>query len=207
MATTQPTPPPNPTIDNEKTLLHTTNQRPKEPVDPQTTDSADENTQSQPSTDYKGTGTEPRLPTTSEIATDLPILRPKPTDIGLIVGIVVIVIVVIAAAVTVVVIIAVLLKKHHGKMTTVAVPTTANQAYGLNTHLNKEVEEINIYNYPEVDLDNITIETKQNDAYGTNTDNIITEGNQVYATNITTEKNAAYKPVTTVEAVNEYDYI
>ena len=45
--------------------------------------------------------------------------------------------------------------------------------------INKEVDESNIYNYPEVDLDNITIETKQNDAYATNTD-IITEGNQAY---------------------------
>lgn len=106
-------------------------------------------------------------------------------------------------------------------MTTVAVCTAANQAYGLDTHHNKEVGESNIYNYPEVDHDNIIIETKQNNAYGTNTDiiaeenqayvtnidTIITEGNQAYATNITTEKNTAYKPVTAVESVDVYEYI
>ena len=113
--------------------------------------------------------TELRVPTTSETVTDLPILSSsESTDIGLIIGIVVVVIVVIALAFTVVVIITVLLKKRHGKMTALAtVSTTANQAYGLHTHHNKEMEESNIYNYPEVDHDNITIETKLNDAYAT----------------------------------------
>ena len=60
--------------------------------------------------------------------------------------------------VTVVVVIAILLKKRDGKSTTIAVPTSANQAYGLNAH--KGVEE-SIYKFPgpEVDADN-TIETK-----------------------------------------------
>ncbi len=60
-------------------------------------------------------------------------------------------------------------------------------------------------NYPEVNLDN-TIEAKQNEAYVASTD-IIVKGNQAYVTSIITEKNAAYKPVTTVETVDEYDYI
>ena len=34
-----------------------------------------------------------------------------------------------------------------------------------------------------------------------------TEGNQAYTTNITTEKNTAYKPVTTGETVDVYEYI
>ena len=58
----------------------------------------------------------------------------------------------------------------------------------------------------EVDLAD-SIEAKQNEAYATNID-IFTEGNQAYyATNITTEKNVAYKPMTTAETVDEYDYI
>jgi hypothetical protein len=132
--------------------------------------------------------------------------------------------------VAVVVVIAILLKKRHEKFTTIAVPTAANQAYGLNTH--KGVEE-SIYTYPgpEMDVDN-TIEAKQNMAYVTNTDviieaneayatnivlegneayatSIITEGNQAYATGITTEKNAAYEswPVTTTETVNVYEIV
>ena len=106
----------------------------------------------------------------------------------------VIVIVVIAAVVTVVVIIAVLFKKCHGKLSITAVPTTSNQAYGLNTHHNNEVEEI-IYDdlSPEVDVDS-TIEAKQNEAYVTNTD-IIVEENETYGTSIdgiTTVGNQAY---------------
>ena len=118
----------------------------------------------------------------------------------------VIVIVVIAAVVTVVVIIAALIKKCHGKFTITAVPTTANQAYGLNIYHNEGVEET-IYNDlgPKVDVDN-PIEAKENEAYVTNTD-VILEGNQAYATNVTTEQNIAYKPVITGEIVDEYDYV
>ena len=142
----------------------------------------------------------------------------------MIIGIAISVIVVIIVALTVVAIIAVLLKKH-GKITnvftvkSVAIPTTANQAYGLTHHDDRERVEEDIYNYPEVDLGD-TIEAKQNEAYATTIDiitkgneaygtssDIFTEGNQAYAVNITTEKNAAYKPVTTVETVDEYDYI
>ena len=202
MATTQPTPLPIPTTSEQTVHPFTIT------VDVSTNDGSD--------------GTELRVSTTSETATDQPILSSsESTDVGLITGVVVIVIVVIATAVTMVIlIVAVLFKKRHGKKTTVAIHTTANQAYGLDTHHNKELEESNIYNYPEVDHDNITIETKQNDAYNyaTNTDiitegnqayatSIITEENQAYATNITTEKNTAYKPVTTVETVNVYEYI
>ena len=84
MATTQPTPqPPNPTTDSEETPP-TTNQQTQEPVNPLITEEA--------------TGTELRVPTTSETATDLPIQSSHSgsTDIGLIIGIVVVVIVVIA---------------------------------------------------------------------------------------------------------------
>ena len=145
-------------------------------------------------------------PSLPSMATTQPIPPPDASDIGLTIGIVVTVIVVIALAVTVmvVVIVTILLKKCHGKNTTVAVPTTANQAYSQNT---QGMEE-GIYNYPEVDVDN-TIEAKQNKAsrsntdiiternqsYGTNLDNIITEGNQAYGTNvdmIVTEGNQAY---------------
>ena len=147
-------------------------------------------------------------PSLPSMATLQPTLLPAdPTDInGLTIGIVVAVIAVIASAVTitVVVIVAILLKKCHWKYTTVAVPTTANQAYSLNI---QGMEE-GIYNYPEVDVGN-TIEAKQNKAsrsntdinternqsYGTNVDMIITEGNQAYGTNvdmISTEENQAY---------------
>ena len=101
---------------------------------------------------------------------------------------------VITAVVTVIVIIAVLFKRRFGKFTTVAVPTTANQAYGLSTHHNEGVGEI-IYNdlSPKVDMDN-TIEAKQNEAYVANTDVIVQE-NQAYGTNIDgiiTEGNKTY---------------
>ena len=109
----------------------------------------------------------------------------------------------ITAVVTVIVIIAVLFKRHFGKFTTVAVPTTANQAYGLSTHHNEGVGEI-IYNdlSPEVDMDN-TIEAKQNEAYVTNTDVIIQE-NQAYGTNIDgiiTEGNKAYVTCANVDMI------
>ncbi len=114
---------------------------------------------------------------------------------------------IITLALTIVIGITVLLKKHGNAKEkkgysdkSVAVPTTTNQAYGL-AHHSERVEE-NIYNYPEVNLD--TIGAKQNVAYVTNID-VITEGNQAYATNI--EKNAAYGPVTSVETADEYDYI
>ena len=75
MATTQPTPqPPNPTTDSEETPP-TTNQQTQEPTDPPTTDSTSGNTNGDiQATDSEGAaGTELRLPTTSETATDLPI--------------------------------------------------------------------------------------------------------------------------------------
>ena len=234
MATPQPTTLPNPTTDNEETPP-TTTQQPHEPVDPQTT-TINSNTNGRIQTDPAGT--ELRVPTTSETSTDLPILSPsKQIDIRSTIGIAVAVIVVIILTITVVVIIVVLFKKH-GKTTkgvsvkNVAVPTTANQAYGLTHHDRERVEE-SIYNYPEVDLGD-SIEAKQNEVYATTTDiitegneayatnsniftegnqayatniDILTEGNQAYVTNITTEKNTAYKPVTIVEDVDEYDYI
>ena len=194
MATIQPTPSPNPTTDSEETPTSTI-QQPQEPVDPQTKHVS-------PTTDSERAGTELRVPITSETTTNLPILK---SDIGLIIGIMVIIIVVTASVVTVVIIIAVLIKKCHRKITTVAVPTTANQAHGLtNTHHNKRVNE-SIYNYPEVGLDN-TIEAKQNEAYVVHS-GIIIEGNQAYATNVITKKNASYKPVSTTETIDEYDYI
>jgi hypothetical protein len=144
------TQPPNPITDSEGTPP-TTNQ---EPVDP-------------------STGTELSVPTTSETITDLPIQSFKrgPPDIGLIIGIVVIIVIVTVSVVTVMAVIAILLKKRHGKFTTIAVPTAANQAYGLNTH--KGVEE-SIYTYPgpEMGVDNTT-EVKQNVAYVTMTDVIV----------------------------------
>ena len=104
--------------------------------------------------------TELKVPATSETATDLPILssQSESTDIGLIIGIVVIIVIVTVSVVTMLVIVTILLKKCHSKSTTTAVPTAANQAYGLNTH--KGVEE-SIYKFPgpEVDADN-TIEAK-----------------------------------------------
>ena len=105
MASTQPTPqPPNPTTDSEETPP-TTNQQ---TVDPLTTSDRPAATDS---------GDTVTAPTTSEIATDLPIQRPsEPNDIGLIIGIVVIVIVVIVSVVTVLVIIAVLFKRHGNMM-------------------------------------------------------------------------------------------
>ena len=209
MATTQPTPqPPNPTTDSEETPP-TTNQQTQEPAD------LSEGT----------TGTELRVPTTSETATDLR-SQGGPSNIGLIIGMVVIVIV--SMSVVMVIIIAIPLKKCHIKSTATAVPTAANQAYGLNTH--QGVEE-SIYNIPDPKVDiNDTIEAKQNVAYVTNTDlivevndatriategneayatNIITEGNQAYATCITiaTEKNAAYEPVTTTGTADMYEVI
>ena len=120
MATTQPTPqPPNPTTDSEETPP-TTNQQTQEPVGP-----------------FEGaTGTELRVPTTSETATDLPILnsRSGPTNIGLIIGILVIIVIVTVSVVTVVVIIAILLKKRNKKSTAITVPTAASQTYGRPQH-------------------------------------------------------------------------
>ena len=198
MATTQPTPPPNPTTNSEETPS-TTTQQPQEPVDPQTTNDS-------PATDSQAT--ELRVPITSETATDLLILS-ESTNIGLIVGIVVIVTVVIIVTLTVLIIVTVLLNKFRKakkgySVKNVAVPTTTNEAYGL-AHHSDGVEE-SIYNYPEVNLD--TIEAKQNVAYMSNTESdVITEGNQAYATSIAFEKNMAYGPVTSVETADEYDYI
>ena len=208
MATTQPTPqPPNPTSDSEETPP-TTNQQTQEPVDPLTTND------SPAVTDSEGIGTElgVTVPTTSETATDLPaVLRPnEPTDIVLIIGPATAGVAVIILTLTVVIVVAVLLKKHrkmkkkegYSVKNVAAVPTTTNQAYGLTHHSKSRVEE-NIYNFPEVNVD--TIEAKQNEAYVTHTNNIITEGNQAYyGTNIATEVNSAYGPV---ETADEYDYI
>ena len=114
MATTQPTPqPPNPTTDSEETPP-TTNQQTQEPVDTPTTDSTNGNTIQ--ATDSEGaTGTELRVPTTSETATDLR-SQGGPSNIGLIIGIVVVVMVVVALVITVVVIVAVLFKKRGNIM-------------------------------------------------------------------------------------------
>ena len=219
MTTTQPTPqPPNPTTESEDTPP-TTNQHTQEPVGPLITDS----TNGIQATDSEGaTGTELRIPTTSETATDLPSIlssqtQSGPPNTGLIIGIVIIIVIVSVLVITVVVVIAILLmiKKRHVKFTAIAIPTAANQAYGQNTHKGVE-ESIRFYNFsgPEVAADNI-IEAKQNVAYVTNTEfivevneayatriaikgneayatNITTEGNQEYATNITTEENQAY---------------
>ena len=124
MATTQPNFPPNPTTGEQ-------------PVDPlitstciSTSDSNDGGVQIQSVTDSDIAGTELRVPTTSETATDLPILSSsESTDIGLIIGIVVIVIVVIASVVTAVVIIAVLFKRH-GNVVVRKTGALANPAYG-----------------------------------------------------------------------------
>ena len=196
MATTQPTPqPPNPTTDSEETPP-TTNQQTQEPTDPPTMLTGDR-------------------PATSETATDLSSIQSsqsEPPNIGLIIGSAAAGLVVIISILTVVIFVAVLLKKH-GKtnkkeeypiMNAAALPTTANEAYGLTCHDHSQsgVEE-NIYNFPEIDV--LTIEPKQNEAYVTHT-NIPTEGNQAYGTNniITTEKNSAYGQV---ETADEYDYI
>ena len=200
MAITQPTPPPNPTA----------SEQPVDPVDTFTTtastnDGTNGDVQIQPVIDPEETVTELRVPTTSEAATDpRPILRlHESTDIGLIIGIVVIVIVVIAVVVSVVAIMAVLFKRRFGKFTTVTVPTTANQAYGLSIHHNEGVGEI-IYNdlSPKTDVDN-TIKAKQNDAYATNT-HVNAEENQAYGTNIDgiiTEGNKAYVTCANVDMI------
>ena len=59
------------------------------------------------------------------------------------------------------------------KFTTVATPTTANQAYGVNTHHIKEVEKT-IYNCqsPEVKVGN-AIEAKQNEDFVTMTNTTV----------------------------------
>ena len=138
MVTTQPTPPPNPTTDNEETPP-TTPQQPQEPVDPQTT-SINDNTngeiQTDPATDSEGTGTEQRVPTTSETINN-PILRPRDTiSTAVIAGIIVLVVViVIVLTLTVVTIITVILKKH-GKMNKGR--ALSNPAYGTQGECNKK---------------------------------------------------------------------
>ena len=87
------------------------------------------------------------VPTTSETATDLPILRPSdPTDVGLIIGSATAgVVVIIVTILTIVIVIAVLSKKY-GKSTTgysvelknEAVVITANQAGGLTHQTQQE---------------------------------------------------------------------
>ena len=200
MATTQLTPqPPNPITDSEETPP-TTNQQTQEPID----------------LSEGATGTEPRVSTTSETATDLPSIlssQSGSTDIGLIIGSAAAGIAVIIISILTVVIFVTILLKKHGKTNrkeeypiknAAAVPTTTNEGYGLTSHDHSQsgVEE-NIYNFPEVDV--LTIEAKQNEAYVTHT-NISTEGNQAYGTNniIMTEKNSAYGQV---ETTDEYDYI
>ena len=85
----------------------------QEPVDPLTNGNTNGDIQA---TDSEGaTGTELRVPTTSETATDLR-SQGGSSNIGLIIGIVIIVMVVVALVITVVVIIAVLLKKHGNIM-------------------------------------------------------------------------------------------
>ena len=206
MATTQPTPqPPNPTTDSEDTPP-TTN-----PVNPLTTDSTNGDIQA---TDSEGTGTELRVPTTSETATDLR-SQGGSSNIGLIIGSAAAGVAVLTSILVIVIIIAVLLKKHGEKnkkegypiKSAPAVPTTTNEAYGIMCHDHSQsgVEE-NAYNYPKFDLH--TIEAKQNEAYVTHTEfNISTEENQAYGTNnniIMTEINSAYGQVATAD---EYDYI
>ena len=111
MATTQRTPPPNLTTSEQS-------------IDPVSTSA---------STD----GTELRVPTTSEAATDQPILSSsRSTNIGLITGIVIIVIVVIAAAVTVVVIIAVLFKRHGNNMVLNKKRALSNPTYSIKGQCN-----------------------------------------------------------------------
>jgi hypothetical protein len=216
MATTQPTPEPaNPTTDSEETPP-TTNQQTQEPTDPLTTDSIGDIQ----ATDSEGAGTELRVPTTSETATDLPIQSSQSgsINIGLIIGSAAagVVVTVLILTLTVVIFVAILLKKPlktkkmegYPDNNVAGVPTTSNQAYGLDCHDHSQsgVEE-NIYNYPKVDLHTI-IEAKQNDseAYVTHSKfNIPTEGNQAYGTNgIMTEMNSAYGQV---ETAGEYDYI
>ena len=80
----------------------------------------------------------------------------------------------------------------------VAVPITDNQAYGLTYH---DHSKENVYDSPEVDLDTINIEAKQNEAYATNT-NIAMEGNQAYGKLSNTNNDAGKN-----EAADEYDYI
>ena len=207
IATTHPTPPPpNPTTGREETPP-TTNQQTQEPVDPLTTSDG-------PATDSEGiTGTELKVPTTSETATDLPILSPsESTDVGLIniIGSVTAgIVVIILTLIIVMIAIAVLLKKHvttEGYLVNNAgaVPTTSNQAYGLTRHGDgKSKVEENIYSYPEVNI--ATIGAKQNEAYGTHTDIITTEVNQAYGSaNITTEINSAYGQIIDSETANDY---
>ena len=130
-ATTQPTPPPpNPTTESEETPP-TTNQQTQEPVDPLTTSD-------RPATDFEGaTGAEPKVPTASETATDLPILSPSESnDVGLVIGIVVVILVVIALAVTVVVIIAILLKRR-GNIGLNKTRALSNPTYSAKGQYNK----------------------------------------------------------------------
>ena len=127
----------------------------------------------------------PSSPTTES---EQPILSPsESTDVGLIIiigSVTVGIVVIILTLIIVVIAVAVLLKKHetteeYSVNNAGAVPMTTNEAYGLTRHGDgkSEVEE-NIYNYPEVNV--ATIEAKQNEAYGTHTDIITTEGNQAY---------------------------
>ncbi len=102
-------------------------------MDPQTTTtSTSDETQGETPTDSGATGTELRVPITSETASDQPILRPsEPTDTGLIIGIVVIVIVVIGSAVTVVVIVGVIFKRR-GNMVESKKRALSNPMYSTN---------------------------------------------------------------------------
>ena len=60
--------------------------------------------------------------------------------------------------------------------------------------------EETIYNDQGPKVADNTIEAKEDNTNVTNT----IEGNQAYATSITTEQNTAYKPVITGEVVDEY---
>ena len=139
----QPTPQPlNPTTDSEETPP-TTNQQTQEPVDPQTTTTASSNgnteedisTQPGSSEGINITGTELRVPMTSETDTDRPILTVRPsesTDIGLIVGSAAAVITVITLATLTVVIVVAVLSKKHGKSRTEYSVELNNKAITVN---------------------------------------------------------------------------
>ena len=57
-----------------------------------------------------------------------------------------------------------------------ALPSLLHPSICFLILVNKEVEESNVYNYPEIDLDNITIEAEQNEVYATNTDILLQKG-------------------------------
>ena len=224
VATTLPPPPTQPTSDSNETPS-TTSQQPEEPttVSPPTTNDNNDHSETEPDSQVVSTtGVVSSVPSSSETTTDGQISS-SDANVGLIVGLAITLLVVVVMALILVLvavhIVSTKLKKHRKELTA-SFPTDTNQAYNVATpREEKTFEEESMYNYPEVVMNSahagIATESDINEAYSTTTQfneayatNIVPSENEAYiATNITTDKNLAYRSFSKSEAEAESDYV